>query len=319
MNAAKQTPVRIGNQPARNNRMLLIGGGVALVVVVLVVVIVAATSGSEEGEADAQEEGCRSDADCQPGSLCAAGGCLILGPTATPLVWREDIRAQFDPDAGARWQPRSTFGEKLLVADNCPAPLGQVDEPELRATVPVVKATVYEVQPDKLVVHKHARVKADIWIDGHRFWFPEVPKLDPGQICTASEVAKIAVGKGRFQGRPSPYVDAAFTRAAPAGVVASAAVSVTTALPTADAEGVRTLAFRLYPVLALDARYHSVITFPLGSDVLAIEGPPPSMQRLFRGHLAYYWEHTKIISDLNVRFRPAAGVRERLDYAGLNP
>jgi hypothetical protein len=194
-----------------------------------------------------------------------------------------------------------------------------VDAPKGRSIIPVVKAFVYEVLPDRINLHRHVRVKADIWIDSYRFWFPEVSRIDPKDLCSADVVAKVKLGKGRFQGKQTPFVDAAFARAAPAGVVASAAVSVRADLPAPDPDGVRSFSFRLQPVLALDARYHTVITFPLGSDVLGMEGPPPTMQRLFRGHLAYYWEHAKTMSEVTVRFRPAARVREELDLKTLNP
>ena len=64
---------------------------------------------------------------------------------------------------------------------------------------------------------------------------------------------------------------------------------------------------------------HTVVALPLGSDVLSIQGPQPSGQRLLTGYVAYYWAHGELPSEIAVRFRLPEVSGRVLDVAELNP
>ena len=66
-------------------------------------------------------------------------------------------------------------------------------------------------------------------------------------------------------------------------------------------------------------RRHTVASFPLGTDVIAISGPPPTQQRLLQGHVAYYWEHKDRPSNVSIRFRSSDEAHEPLDITEVKP
>jgi hypothetical protein len=290
---------------------IALGGAVVIAVVVAVVLL--------PGEEDQREQvrGCRSDDDCRAGSVCLARGCLILLSSEHQGIWRDDVGAQLD--AGASWKPRPRFGKKLSKASQCPAPAGKFDKPDMSRTVPEVKITVYELADDGMRLHKQMAAKGEVWLDALRFWMPPGLTIDANKICASSKVDQIAAGKGRWRGKTASFVDVSLKQAAPAGRLTEATVTAETPLPEADAEGVRTLALGLDPVFDEQASEHTVVALPLGSDVLSLQGPPPTGQRLLTGYVAYYWEHGERPSELAFKFRLPKASGKVLDVSELNP
>jgi len=270
----------------------------------------------EEGGAEGPR-GCRSDDDCRAGSVCLARGCVILLSSEHQGIWRDDVQAQLD--AGVSWKPRPKFGKKVTPASQCPAAQGKVEKPDESRTVPVVRITVFELAHDGMRVHEQMGAKGEVWLDGLRFWMPPGLKVEPGKTCASPAVDRIAVGTGSWRGQSAQYIDASLKQAAPAGRVTEATVMAGTALPAADAEGVRTVALALDPVFDEQASEHTVVALPLGSDVLALQGPPPTGQRLLSGFLAYYWEHGDRPSELAIKFRLPPTTGQVLDVTELNP
>ncbi|MCP4674963.1 MAG: hypothetical protein GY854_05550 [Deltaproteobacteria bacterium] len=311
-------PVRMGGDPGIAHRKYIITGGIGAILVLVIVIVAVSTSSTSDDKAE--ETGCKSDDECGPRSICAAGGCLILISSEQRSIWHEDVEYQLNPpDGGPPWQPQPTFGEKLVSSTKCPAPSGKVDTPERTKVLPLAKATVFEIEPTRIIVHKHQRARGSIWIDALRFWMPGFDSQDEPTICSSKDVAHIAVGKALWRGKTTTFIDAALSRVAPAGVVASAGVSVKRQLPPADKEGLHTLEFTLEPVIGVEARFHTIVTIPLGTELSAISGPPPTQQRLLIGYVAYYWEHTTAPSEISVSFRPASKVHSRFDITKLNP
>jgi hypothetical protein len=186
-------------------------------------------------------------------------------------------------------------------------------------TVPEVKITVYELADDGMRVHKQMAAKGEVWLDTLRFWMPPGLPVDAKQTCASPAVDQIAVGKGRWRGKTASWIDVSLKQAAPAGRLTEAAVLTETPLPEADLEGVRTLALGLDPVFDEQASEHTVVALPLGSDVLSLQGPPPTGQRLLTGYVAYYWEHGDRPSEMAVKFRLPEISGKVLDVTELSP
>ncbi len=310
----------MGSKPPIDRRKLILILGVSAAVL-LVLVIVLAVSGGPEGEEGGPQYGCKSDAECGPKNICAAGGCLILISSELPDIWRDDVRHQLiPPDGGPAWQPAPTYGEKLLEPSICPAPTGKMDPPNEKKLSPIVRATVFDIRPREIRLYKHMRAQASVWIDALRFWFPGFDKLDAPTVCASDKVAHVKIGTASYRGKTETYIDTALARAAPAGVVSAAAVSVRRELPQADKDDIRTLSFDLEAIIGTTARYHTIVTVPLGMEVLGIQGPPPTQQRLLIGFVAYYWEHGAGASHVGLRFRiPEVLEAPNLDLGKLNP
>ncbi|MCP4600625.1 MAG: hypothetical protein GY847_08860 [Proteobacteria bacterium] len=315
MRITRDTAVRMGGSPRGTDRRLLIAAGLGVAGIVAGLIIGAVIC--SPGEEDEEQTGCRNDDDCSHGTICAAGGCLILISSEHPMIWHEDVTNQLD--AGVPWQPQPTFGEKLLMPDRCPASKGHVDKPKKDQITPLSKATVYEINSKNMTIYKHARKKGNVWVDSFRFWFSNPDVLDSATFCASKEIAHISSGKDHWKGKKAAYVGAALARAVPANTVSAAAISVRRDLPQPDAQGMRTLVFDLEAVSGGKARYHSIAVFPLGSDVTAIQGPPPTQQRLLIGFVAYYWEHGSSPSQVAVSYRVLTDARKTLDISKLNP
>jgi hypothetical protein len=307
--------VRMGGGGASGPPWKLIG--ICLGAAVVIGLVVLFVSLPEEEDDVRKPWGCQSDADCKTGSVCLARGCLILLSSELPDMWRDDVASQLD--AGVPWEPRPTFGKKVLPASECPADVGAVEKPDESRAMPVLKVSVFELTDDGLRVHKQMAAKGAVWLDALRFWLPPGIAIGTGETCSSPGVDRIAVGQGRWRGKTAHYVDVSLKQAAPAGKVTGATVMVKTELPAADKEGTRTLAIGLDPVFEEHTSEHTVVALPLGSDVVAIEGPPPTGQRLLSGFVGYYWEHADLPSELAVRFRlpPVSG--SVLDVTELNP
>ncbi len=311
-------PVRMGGGGWFAYRKYVIAGGIGAALTLVIVILSTSVSSSRDDEVE--EAGCKSDDECGPRSICAAGGCLILISSEQRSIWHEDVKHQlYPPDGGPPWEPQPTFGEKLIPSKRCPVPSGKVDPPKRTKVLPLAKATVFEIEPTQIIVHKHQRAKGSIWVDALRFWMPGFDLLDEPTLCSSKDVAHVSIGKVLWRGKKTPFIDVALSRVAPAGVVASAGISVKRQFPPADKEGLHTLEFALEPVIGVEARFHTIVTVPLGTDVAAISGPPPTQQRLLIGYVAYYWEHTTASSEISISFRPASEVRNTFDITKLNP
>lgn len=310
---ARETVRMGGSSGGAPWKPIAIAVGVALVVAVVTAVVL----WPDETEETGRERGCRGDDDCKPGSICLSRGCLILLSSEHAGIWRDDVQAQLD--AGVAWKPHPKFGKKVVEASACPAAVGKVDKPDESRTVPVLGITVFELASDSMRVHKQLAAKGEVWLDSLRFWMPPGVAVDPHKTCASPGVDQIAVGRGRWRGKTAHRVDVSLKQAAPAGRVAEAMVVAETALPEADVEGVRTLAVGLDPVFDEQAGEHTIVALPFGADLLSIQGPPPTGQRLLTGYVAYYWDHGDRPSELAVRFRLPPSTGKLLDVSELNP
>lgn len=301
-----------GDGPRLPPLWLMAAGGAAVVAIAVVIIVL-----SRGGKAETAATGCRSDAECGEGRICAAGGCLFLLASEHPGIWRDDVAAQ--ADGGVAWTQRPSAGESLLSTATCPAPVRKLVAPDEGKLTLLAKVIVYTVDQGRLRVYQYRRSKGEIWYDVMRFWFPDLKRLDTAQSCLSSELVALGPGQGSFRGAPSKLVDAQLKQAAPTGKTVAGAVSVATDLPPADAGGFRTLSFGLDPVYLDGARFRTVVALPLGSDVASLGGPPPDDQRLLKGFFAYYWEHRDAAAKVSVRFREPAVIRERLAVEQINP
>ncbi len=108
-----------------------------------------------------KKAGCQEDAACKPGSMCAAGGCLIMLSSEHQGIWRDDIAAQLN--SAVSWKPASTFGQKIVHADECPISEGEVRKSDYKHVVPLVRVNLYEFDDSKFSLHKLLRAKGPRW------------------------------------------------------------------------------------------------------------------------------------------------------------
>ncbi len=73
------------------------------------------------------------------------------------------------------------------------------------------------------------------------------------------------------------------------------------------------------PVFEAEAAGHSIVTFPIGSDVISIAGAPPTRQRLLSGNVAYYWKHGMTARTITIKFKLPQFTRHQLELEQLNP
>jgi hypothetical protein len=288
--------------------------GAAIVALVAVGVLVMLP---EDEVASTKRPGCDSDAECKPGTSCIGRGCLILLSAEDPVLWRDDVKAQLDPQLP--WKPRNKFGQKLPPAARCPAAKGKGIKPDESRTTRVLKVSVYEISGQGLRLYQRIKAKSNMWLDALRLWFPTLSKIASDRVCASPEVDSLTVGSGRWRGRNAQRIDLALKRAVPAETVTGAAVSVEAPLPPAAPDGSRLLDLGLDPVFESGSAEHTVVALPLGADLTTIDGPPPVDQRLLTGYVAYYWQHGRSPSELAIRFRVPDKQHRRLDLAELSP
>ena len=305
--------VRMGKQRNFQIPKLLIF--VVSVVVVVVVVTIILLRPDEPGQDKTRR--CESNSDCSRASMCAAGGCLVMLSSEHLGMWRDDIRAQLD--AGVPWHPLSAFGEKITPTPICPAKPGKIASPDKKHTTPKVAVTVYEIDVDRIKIHKQQKVQGTMWLDSIRFWFPGKKTLSTSDMCVSASADRVAIAPKSVHGYQGTQIDVSLRQSVPVGAVASAALTASTDLPKEGALEARTLSIPLPPIAGPDAIARTVIAFPLGADLLSIEGPPPLRQRLLTGYVAYYWTHGDSQSDVTVVFRVPATKMGNLDLDELNP
>ena len=319
MSTRRPKTVRMGPQPSVSKTKYMVAFGILAAALLVAMILTSVISVPKDVVEEPKGEGCSSDDDCGPGRICAHKGCIILISSEVAEVWHQQLSAQINVKEA--WKPDETFGEKVIAPKNCPAMKGKVGRPQMRKTTPVVGVSIYELVPGRVRIYKHMRVKGDVWIDSLRFWLPGFVKIDPLSVCASAEVDRISIGSATFKGMKSSYIDTSLVKAAPAGAVAAAAVSATRKQKQLKPDGAYSWKLNLDAVAVKNARYHSVVAIPLGADVTAIKGPPPTQQRLFLGFVAYYWEHDKSTSSVEItyRFPPELEVKYKLDVSELNP
>lgn len=303
--------------PRKLPRWILILGASGFVVVVIVVAVAILASSEEKRE---KQTGCRSNSDCGGGFVCAAGGCAVLIPTEDPDVWFDDVSRQLDTDPEApKWKLSPAYGEKLRPTVTCPAPRKPVDPVEEGKILPLRTVRVFDLGDGPMTVYRYLKSRGSIWVGALRFWLEDKWEPDPKTLCVSRDIAFVESGSGLNMGVEKAYIDGNLERAVPADVEAAGAISYRALPPPADGEGVRTLSFDLNPVFLPEARSHTVVAIPLGSEVFDIVGAAPTQQRLFSQYIAYYWEHLKAKSKVEFRFRLATNSRAKLNIAELQP
>ena len=305
--------IRMGKQRSFRIPKLIVF--VILVVVVVVIVTTVLLRPDESGTDKARR--CESNSDCARGSMCAAGGCLVMLSSEHLGMWHDDIMAQLD--AGAPWHPLSAFGEKIAPTPICPAKKGKVTSPDKKHTTPKAAVTVYEIDVDRLKVHKQQKVQGTMWLDSIRFWFPGEKTLSAADLCVSASVDKVALTSKTVNGYRGTRIDTSLRQSVPVGAVAAATLTAMNDLPKEDELEARTLSFPLAPIAGREAIARTVIALPLGADLLSIEGPPPIRQRLLTGYVAYYWTHGDSQSDVTIVFRVPDTKMGKLDLDELNP
>lgn len=295
-------------------------------VVLFVLVLVALVVGSylvtrfltsSEEKVPVTRSGCATDSDCQHGTMCAAGGCIILLSSENRRIWREDIAAQ--RDAGAPWEPAPAFGKKILEAVNCPLRKGDFRKTDYKHVVPVARVNLYEVEAEGLFIHKMITAKGDMWLESLRLSFPGWAKLQKDKICGSESLDSYFTGGGK-DGKPGGSdVHVSFKQAIPVGGEATVLVKAGVKLPPRDGEGFRTMTMELEGLAEKEESGSTVLAIPLGGSLVSIEGPPPAKQRLLTGNVAYYWDHEKEPGEVTVRFKVPDFSTGVLDLGEVNP
>lgn len=303
--------------PQQTVRMGTAKGSRRAFVAVVVTLSVATAAGAALFAWRADEEpakngsGCSGNVDCGAGRVCARGGCLPIIGAEDADDWAAQMGAQLA--RGAAWSPRPAFGEEWTRAGVCPIPLGRAEPLEEDKVSLVHQARVFEIRADGLRIHLQKRERGTRWIDAMRFPFPSGTRVDPRRACASAEVLAAELAKGR-----ADTLDVALKRAAPAGAIAAATVSVETELPPADGEGRRTLEIPLEP--ATDGAVAvSIAAVPLGAHVSSMGGPAPERQRLLSGFAAYYWRHSGERGTVVIVFELRAAGDAELPVGDLKP
>lgn len=309
------TNSRIGS--GRSKKKILLIGGLGLVTVIVGGSIFIAVISDGEIDESATEAPCRSDHICAQGQICAAGGCLLLIPSESESMWLDDIAAQLNP--ATPWQPMNAFGERLLAPSLCPPSSGKTSAPAESKTELLAQIRVFELRDAHIRIYQHLRAKSSVWLDTLRFWFDDRGEFTPSAVCASSNINRIHSGTKRRLGKKMRYVDAALHQTVPSGATATGAIAIRHELPDQQGDELRALTFTLNPQGLDSTKTRTVVTLPLGSDLEAIEGPPPDEQRLLVGFAAYYWNHPATKSRVTIRFRVPTAASAKLDMSSLNP
>ena len=275
--------------------------GVGAAVVPAVVVILWAVLCKETGPARTLD-GCQSDAACDSGRFCAAGGCIVLLSSEHRGIWRDEIAAQRAPSGN--WQPVSEPGDRLLSENVCPLPTRTMPEARSDKIRVEKSARVVEVSADGIVEHFQQKVRGSIWVDVVPFPVGEAGSAAFVHICGTEGTS----GVRRRETKTGPILDVLLKSAVPAEKSVVAGVSFRTAAPPPDENGVSTLLIRPAPPRFAGMQQHTAVVFPLGTEVLSVSGPMPSRQKLLNGHVLYDFTHSANTASvaLTYRLRPRA-------------
>lgn len=234
-------------------------------------------------------DGCNSNKECTNGRICAAGGCIILLSDEIEEMWERDLDQQFNANTtSAPWNPHPAFGTKLLNANNCTGK----SQGELRFDAQGVvtifkKVNIFVATTNDFQLFQQIEAKSTMWMKSLPFQLPKAFSQPPNVFCHSSEI-------NAFKVTPSPtltQLTAALTHSAPAGSVVSAAMLAKRPLPKPAKDGSATIEFDLSPIITGVTEEKTVLTLPLGTDMISLKGSQPSRQRLLHGHVAYYWTH----------------------------
>jgi hypothetical protein len=212
-------------------------------------------------------------------------------------LWRDALQAQLD--GGVGWAVEKQFGEALVAETVCPAPLGDVPPPQLDRMTLRARIHVFEMAPERIVHHQYQKAVGSVWLDVLRFSFSTVKTISPSAVCAPPNVSRVRFGNDGKH----PFADVALLAAAPAGKEISAGLALLSPAVAPDKEGFSQFTIDLAPRTVPGMKLVSVVTFPLGSDVVAIDGLAPDEQRLLSGYMAYYFVHTNQRRSVQFRYR----------------
>ena len=288
--------------------LLVLGAGSYLLTVIL---------RSSDKPAGKARVGCQGDDECDNGTMCVAGGCMIMLSSEHRGIWKDDIAAQLD--GGVGWEPAPSFGQKILEAKTCPLKQGDFRKTDYKHVVPLVRVNLYEVATHSLFIHKMLKAKGTMWLESLRLSFPSWARLNKNKLCGSSYLDSFYArmdDEGNLMGSD---FHVAFKQAVPVGGDVTILVKAEVDLPAADAEGFRSMTMELNPRSETEDDGHTVLALPLGSSLVSIEGPPPAKQRLLTGYVAYYWEHDPEPGEVTVRFKVPEFSGSPLDLKEINP
>ena len=313
LNSARKN-VRMGTGISTTQLVLFGAGGAAVVAGVLALLL----SGSDD--APRENVGCKKDADCSGGRFCAAGGCIYLLSSEHPGLWREDIATQLSPDAGTAWESHPTAGEPLPKVPRCiPATAQKIDTPSEKKTFTLARNDVHVINPSETKRYVQRRLKATVWINAIRLDFHEEEVATADRACLSKNVSAVQFGTRKKRGGKLPYCALSLHEVAPANAQVSAAVEFSQPARPPDENDVSTYSLTLAPVYGTQTKHFSIAIFPLGTEIVSLGGPPPTIQRLFNGYFAYYWRHNLETSTATIRFRYRKSKDVKVEYAKLHP
>lgn len=300
--------VRLGGGDSGGKQKIFIAAGAAAILIVAIVVIVG-LSGKEQ--AVSAPVGCQRDTDCDNGGFCAKGGCIVLMSSEHRGLWRDAIAAQNAP--GSTWRADKEAGERMVADTLCPLPLKAVPEPKLDRIRIEAVARFIEVGCDRLRVHQQQKVKGEVWVDVIRFELDPLASADPSTACGTENVSGLRMTEGAL-GKPA--ADVLLQTAVPAGKSVSAGISFLGPSPEIGADGQATLRLPLLPSSQPGIRQHTIVAFPLGTDIFSISGPKPARQKLIKGYVLYDFNHAESPSVAVFEYRCNANSTHGLDLTG---
>ncbi len=280
------TGVRLGASDSGNKRKLIIVGAGALAVLALIVTVVILFSTGNEVKAP-PPVGCQRDADCSDGRFCARGGCIVLMSSEHRGIWLDAIKAQTAP--GNTWRADKEVGVLLGAETICPLPSAAVPNPRINRMTVLADVHVLEVGDTDIRVHLHRQVQGEVWVDALRFDLSAYPPLDSPEFCGTENVVGIRAPKGASA---HPRADILLKSAAPAGKPVAAGISYKTAAPSSNTDGRTVLKVAIEAPRLPGTAEHTMVAFPLGTDIDTISGPKPARQKLVKGFVLYDFVHT---------------------------
>lgn len=277
--------VRLGGGDSGGKQKIWIAAGAAAVTIVGILLFWALSG--EDAPVPALD-GCQSDADCDNGGFCGGGGCIVLMSSEHRGIWRDAIAAQAAP--GSTWKADKDAVEGLAAETVCPVPLKAVPEPQIERMRVEAVARVIEIGCDRLRVHQYQKVKGEVWVDVLRFELDPLSTADPTGACGTENAAGLRMTKGVL-GKPA--ADVLLQTAVPAGKSVTAGIAFSGPAPEADANGHATLRLPLLPPSMPGTAEHSIVAFPIGTDIFSVSGPKPARQKLIKGYVLYDFVHAE--------------------------
>jgi hypothetical protein len=296
--------VRLGSSSRGNGRKLVIGiGAAAAIALSVVIVLIVRTHNTSHAPISI---GCRNDSDCSDGRFCAKGGCIVLLPSEHRGIWRDDIEAQ-QADASS-WRPTSEVGEHLPGNSVCPVPESTVPTPPVDKTRLLSVVYVFEVNRREIIHHRYLKATSAVWLDALRFEFRKIDSLNPALICGSPNAAGIKIESEPNEG---VGIDLMLKNAVPSGKAAIAGVSFRQNATPPDSMGEQTLSVELAAPNMSMGRAHTIVAFPLGTEILSIAGNTPTREKLLKGYVIYDFFHGDHLETATFRYKIGAAVSDR--------